>query len=189
MRIDLREVILVVLTALAIYLQCFATVHWIIPPLLATPFLLGTLPKLRILPFMSKKRTPPATVSGKGPKMLLKRSTNTLLALVIPPVHLPKGRRTSQKNKGQSEPNSPRAFTPLSPTSMGIAYLERMHFNGDKYSFFAKTKFAGCLREGECDELFKVVNWVHFKGGDTIFEAGESTASGLFMVVDGELSV
>jgi hypothetical protein len=39
----------------------------------------------------------------------------------------------------------------MSPTSIGLRVIERLHFNGNKYEFFARTKFAGCLREeGGC---------------------------------------
>ncbi len=34
-----------------------------------------------------------------------------------------------------------------SPTSTELRALERLHFQGNKYEFFARTKFAGCLRE------------------------------------------
>ena len=64
-----------------------------------------------------------------------------------------------------------------------------MHFAGNKHEFFAKTKFAGCLREDEHDELFKCCTWRTVSVGETIFLQGDTTDSGLVMVVDGALGV
>jgi CRP-like cAMP-binding protein len=41
----------------------------------------------------------------------------------------------------------------------------------------------------ECDELFKLVTWNSYSAGETIMTTGESIEAGLFMLVDGKLSV
>ena len=77
----------------------------------------------------------------------------------------------------------------MSPKAFQRLVLERLHFHGNKHEFFASTKFAGCLREDEHDELFALCTWRTVAVGETVFEKGESTASGLIMVVDGALGV
>jgi CRP-like cAMP-binding protein len=49
--------------------------------------------------------------------------------------------------------------------------------------------FAGCLREEELDALFEACTWRSVSAGEAIFLKGDSTASGLVMVVDGTLGV
>ena len=107
------------------------------------------------------------------------------------------------------EPSSPSIMSPVSAESFHSRLLARLHFHGNKHEFFAKTKFAGCLREAEHDELFKSCSWrtlvagalerdlLTFKrhiltlssAGETVFRQGDSTASGLIMVVEGALGV
>jgi len=77
----------------------------------------------------------------------------------------------------------------VSPKAFQRLVLERLHFHGNRHEFFASTKFAGCLREDEHDELFALCTWRTVAVGETVFEKGESTASGLIMVVDGALGV
>ena len=50
-------------------------------------------------------------------------------------------------------------MSPVSAESFHSRLLARLHFHGNKHEFFAKTKFAGCLREAEHDELFKCCTW------------------------------
>mmetsp|Transcript_7222 Transcript_7222/g.17945 ORF Transcript_7222/g.17945 Transcript_7222/m.17945 type:complete len:1179 (+) Transcript_7222:174-3710(+) len=194
-RFDWREVVVALLASIGIALWYQERLHWTVAALASAPMLLGVLPKLRITFFMSEKRSSAPPVQGKGPSFLIKKSTSTLMALVIPPVRLKRKPKKSGSmgNFGKhlhsgSEPNSP-AFEPVSPKSMGLRVMERLHFNGNKYEFFAGTKFAGCLREDECDELFKLVQWREFEEGETIFRAGDSIDDGLYMVVTGQLEV
>lgn len=98
-----------------------------------------------------------------------------------------------------SEPSSPRSVTGgeakpprspiMSPEALSRRLNERLHFNGNKHEFFSRTKFAGCLREDECDELFKLFEWVQCSEGDTLFNTGDSSESGLYMLVEGRLGV
>jgi CRP-like cAMP-binding protein len=63
-------------------------------------------------------------------------------------------------------------------------------FRGDKYEFFSRTKFAGCLTKSELDELFNTCcAWINLQAGDVLFQRGDTCESGLYMVVDGVVGV
>ena len=63
-------------------------------------------------------------------------------------------------------------------------------FRGDKYEFFLRTKFAGCLTKSEVDELFNTCcAWIELQAGDVLFQRGDTCESGLHMVVDGVVGV
>ena len=89
----------------------------------------------------------------------------------------------------ESEPSSPIDLSQVSPKGFKRRLWERLHFQGNKHEWFSRTKFAGCLREEELDALFEACTWRSVSAGEAIFLKGDSTASGLVMVVDGTLGV
>ena len=89
----------------------------------------------------------------------------------------------------ESEPSSPIDLSQVSPKGFKRRLWERLHFHGNKHEWFSRTKFAGCLREEELDALFEACTWRSVAPGEAIFLKGDSTASGLVMVVDGTLGV
>ena len=89
----------------------------------------------------------------------------------------------------ESEPSSPIDLSQVSPKGFKRRLWERLHFQGNKHEWFSRTKFAGCLREEQLDALFEACTWRSVSAGEAIFLKGDSTASGLVMVVDGTLGV
>jgi CRP-like cAMP-binding protein len=70
-----------------------------------------------------------------------------------------------------------------------VSAPEKM-FRGDKYDFFMRTKFAGCLTKSEVDEIFNTCcAWIELQAGDVLFQRGDTCESGLHMVVDGIVGV
>ncbi|EKX48054.1 hypothetical protein GUITHDRAFT_106135 [Guillardia theta CCMP2712] len=178
-------------------------VHWswtVLATLMILPGIMGVLPKLRVIAILNKRRQErrakeQAEKISAGIKSPPNDTFRRLNAVVVPPINIPHlnlgpfSARISRWTSGLrrphpiSEPSSPSALSPVSAHDFERRLWERLHFSGNKYEFFSSTKFAGCLREDECDELFNLCTWSSVEAGELL------TESGLVMVVDGYLGV
>ena len=152
-------------------------VHPLMLVAFAVPFMMGLIPKLYVFILLLtrgvdkerqlEKQREEAMGKRERLKIRMIRMRRNLLALnihgPIKPLDLPLDLdRLSQS--ARSAPSSPRG--PRSPRRMG-QNLERSRsrFDGDKHKFFASSKFAGCLREEECDQLFSLSTWRTVEAG------------------------
>ncbi|KAK9808186.1 hypothetical protein WJX73_006212 [Symbiochloris irregularis] len=78
------------------------------------------------------------------------------------------------------------ATVPARQTSVGS---ENSSNSSEVPNFFASTKFFSCLDLKESQELFEATQMVQVGPGEVLFSVGDSSAPGIFIVVEGQLGV